>query len=980
MYGPQFGGVSPYTMGGGPSMFAAPPTDVSSFPGSFPGANTQRFGMGFGMAPLTASAAFAPGPISGAIGGGLLGGFGGAALGAGLGIAALPITTSISMTAMNMSAVGNILQSNRFLMGSGTGQMGASGGFSSSQIAGVASGVRNIAGQDAMASVGETRDIMNQLSSSGFLQSSKDVPDMMRKFGETMKALATMARAMQTSLSDALPAMMELRSAGFASPAMMGGMVTNMAAGQRGGVSMMQQMSAGSAAAQSAMMSGLSGPQAFMGGVQATQQLGVARQSGAITEEMFRGITMGTGRAEVGAAQMAQSAQQAAMGPLGLIVGAGRINMSQMGGASFGANLRGAEANLRSPDSIIKLLNRRDEAAGQILQDPMMNLGQIANSMAMEIPGNQQENRMLILQNVLQQSPIMARTISAMYDSRFSTEMQLKTYQRQNDEQMRVEDRRRELFGQVGFRKLLNRKMADLGFEQISSLTESAAAAGGGMFENIYRNITGGQREARGAAVHKAMAKILTGTFDEDFKVGDLGAAGSRYEVNTQTGFLGTGGKVSLASERGQKAVFGEIFKDDAAKDAAIDDLLKKTTMMTAMSDATPTQKLMAALGSGATQSRVAEIQSSYLAASQQAGSAGNVIEKIERMVSLPDSQRISNKEMALATVANEGRSSEILAGLRENAGNTEVIADKMDAALASFGSSIRVGVHGAGSFLFTSESNLAKEIAQDTELAPYMQDILSKYGEERAGEAAADENVLLTKVREKHGDAKAERLSGVLKSMRGDPKRSQQASKHLLTYSDNEKTFQTRTAFKNVAANITAGLRSVSGSASGSKLFKLLQDFATVSLTAGQTGKTKAVGDRSTLIVQEAIKAIQQGTPEEAAQAKELLTTAGMGALPAAIMESSRSGVSGGSAEMVDIVQKRMLSSLLGTAKDGQKLSAMGVGGSPQDQFNESLTRYIQGNTRLMSAMLSIAADNSPGRIKKALDLGSSLSKELGL
>ena len=389
-------------------------------PGTFPGQGAQRGAMGMAGAAAQGVGMGVPGQATAGIAGFMMGGPAGAAAGMAAGALGDHMTSTISMSVQNMNATSNMMQSQRFQFGRGQGMPGA-GAFGAQQIAGLAGGIESLGMRDVLTSVSEVREITSQLASMGVMQVARDVPEIMGRLGDTLKALRTIAVAAQTTLSEAVPIMGELRQAGVTSPGMAAGVVTRMAAGQRAGVSMGQQMQAFTAAGSQAIAMGMGGPGAGEAAAQTTRNLGRARQMGSLSEDDFQRLTMGTGRAEVGAGMMQAANMQAGQGPMAIVAG-GALGTRAIGGAPFGQFLNAAAGNLSDPNAMVALLNRSDEISSALASD-QFSMVRLARSMAETLPGNRDEMSMLVMQRRFGLSPFQARMQMQQFNDRHQLQM-----------------------------------------------------------------------------------------------------------------------------------------------------------------------------------------------------------------------------------------------------------------------------------------------------------------------------------------------------------------------------------------------------------------------------------------------------------------------------------------------------------------------------------------------------------------------------
>jgi hypothetical protein len=414
-------------------MISAPFTPIGPAfapPGTYPGSTLQRSTIGImgGVAQAAGIGAdvLAGGmPVAAGIGGFAAGGFGGAIAAAGpTALLAAPVYAmgrNLTMTAQNMSAVTNIMQSQRFMFGR-SGTAPTTGGFTGGQIAGVAGGIEEAGLRDANTTVVEARNIFNQLTQMGSFQAAKDVPEILQKFTESMKAIRQIAVSLQTTFTEATQIVGVVRGMGITSPGEIANIGRSLAVGQRGGVSAGQQLEAMAGASQTAMSMGFAGRGAAMGALQGVQDLGRARQLGIVSEQDFMTMTGGTGNAAVAMQQRTGVASNVSQSHLGLLYGAANITTGQMGSMRMGDMATMAAGNLSSPDAMVATLNRRDQITESLRTNPWA-MAEMSSSFARSMPGiDPREAQTMFLRNQ-GYSDVGARSYVKEYRSRDITSM-----------------------------------------------------------------------------------------------------------------------------------------------------------------------------------------------------------------------------------------------------------------------------------------------------------------------------------------------------------------------------------------------------------------------------------------------------------------------------------------------------------------------------------------------------------------------------
>jgi hypothetical protein len=358
----------------------------------------------------------------------------------------------------------------------------------------------------------------NQLSQMGLFQASKDVPDIMKTFAESVKAIRTIMVSAQTTMQEAMPIFAELRSIGF-TPGQAGAQVQGMAAGQRAGIPMMQQFQSGMASAQMAMSQGVGGAGAFEGGAGMARMMGIARQQGIMSQESFQRLTMGTGQASVFSQQVTAQTLQMAQGPAGMAFGAafGTGGSAALAGTrGFGQIIGAGAGNMRSPESLMGMLNRQDLVAEEILNDPLA-AAKFARSMSRELklPGGD-AGVQTVLQSVMGFQPVQAREMVKLLNAapRIEAVASINTFNQQHMERAQI--RARELRPDAIFKRMSFAAYRSLQLDDIAGSASGFFTGMGDAVQSSWNNFIGLEGGARGdEGTLAATAAIIRGGGDE---------------------------------------------------------------------------------------------------------------------------------------------------------------------------------------------------------------------------------------------------------------------------------------------------------------------------------------------------------------------------------------------------------------------------------------------------------------------------------
>lgn len=276
-------------MGGAPGL-ADPFTGVAR---AFRAGSGAAKGAGFGATMGHVGTAFRTGGVRagmGVLGGGLAAG---AAAAVPYWLAGQAISTvgeTIYSGAQDVQQVGQMAQQH---MGPAWGQVGGRrGGMRGrGQIRGMVNVLREMAGDDVMQDMESLKRLMDQAGQSGMLSGVQDVKQFRSKFRKIVDRTKVVAKALGTSLEEAMPLMSQMGKMGlWTARDIMGTTTATRAAGTAGTPHMMNTMQ--TAAQQSVQMGGSARTGALMGR-ELFRTMQAATRSGAISREQMFEFTGG---------------------------------------------------------------------------------------------------------------------------------------------------------------------------------------------------------------------------------------------------------------------------------------------------------------------------------------------------------------------------------------------------------------------------------------------------------------------------------------------------------------------------------------------------------------------------------------------------------------------------------------------------------------------------------------------------------------
>ncbi len=938
-------------------------------PGAFPGMGLQRSALGISGAAAQAGGQMIPGMATLGMAGFAMGGAPGAAAGMAVGAVGDFFTNTITQTVQNMNATTNMMQAQRFQFGAGTGALGPSGGFTSGQAGQIAGGIQNMGMQNVLSSVAEIREITSQLGNLGIFQTARDIPDIMGKLGETLKALRTIAVSAQTTLSGAMPIFAELRQAGFVQPGQMAGMVQNMAAGQRAGVSMTQQMQAGGQIAGMAMQAGLPGQGAFFGAVQATQNLSRARQRGVLSEEDFQRLTMGTGDASIAAIIQQQQTMRMAQGPAGIVAGgAGVMGAAGFGAAPFGTMMNIAAGNLADPSAMIDLLNRQDEVSGALASDQFAMV-RIADSMAesLALPTKDRtQARQIVLQRVGGLSAFQARMISQQFDARHELAIGQTMDDMMQAETSRIAQVAREFSPQAIMNKVGRGAFNALGGATVAEHIRLTMTGIGTDAEKFFRRVSGARSFVAGAGTEEAMAQLIAGAADisglrDIRRTGMMDTAGGLASALGFTGLGKRGGGI-LATERGRQVLMG-------AADAADVDVGKAVLQLR------EAQGMREAGRLGEEKQEMTDLIASVNRNVQFRTSTADVLTRFERLrKALPDAELEDLRFAAAASDADWG--GKMLVGISFGRLRLDDMAEKYQSSLkATRQALLRTGPPrgraqvGVPTGLSGDAADLGMKVMQDPELGKTFSQMARAFSE---GDAEKGLNLmsLLSKKVDKFGDEASEHIRSIAGIWGGQG--GQAKAKEFLdiaaTAESNKEKWELGTAAVAFASEIESGLASLPDELKGRmpKLVALTDDIRKSMSARSTTEFRRAHQNLVARVIAEADLAEGEEGFKRMQEIGVLLKATGMEVIGEALRELKPEelgvGRARGITKISDIALEKARGKLEGDIGAAQKLAAGDKG------FEGTLTEYINLNTKILAAALSG---------KKFSKIGAELSEE---
>ncbi len=254
-------------------------------------------------------------------------GIGAAGAGAGFGGAAMAGVAAGGAMALGLGAIGYM--GNQVMQGMQQGQQfnnqmrssysffnpaGTHGrGFSEGDIRSIGSSMRGMAGEGSLTELGPSFNELGRLAANmgrmGLADGVRNAKEFTEKFREMMKSVKTIAEDMGTTLEEAQKMMASMKGSGiFKNQAGVSNAIRG--ASVAGGLATTEVTSMMNAGSQISRMFGGTGRQGAMGGIRAIEQVGMAVQTGALSEEdiyQATGLTGAEGRQAMAQQQMMQT-------------------------------------------------------------------------------------------------------------------------------------------------------------------------------------------------------------------------------------------------------------------------------------------------------------------------------------------------------------------------------------------------------------------------------------------------------------------------------------------------------------------------------------------------------------------------------------------------------------------------------------------------------------------------------------------------
>jgi len=254
------------------------------------GAGAMGAGAGFGGAALTGAA----------VGGGMA-----------LGIGAISYMGNQVMQGMQQGQQFNQSMRNGYSFFNPGASHGR--GFSEGDIRSIGGNMRSMAGEGGLTELGPSFNELGRLASNmgrmGLADGVRNSKEFTEKFREMMKSVKAIAEDMGTTLEEAQKTMASMKGSGvFRNQAGVSGAIR--AASVSGGLATTEVTGMMNAGSQISRMFGGTGRQGAMGGIKAIEQVGIAQQVGALSEEdIFQatGQTGAEGRAAMAQQNMMQT-------------------------------------------------------------------------------------------------------------------------------------------------------------------------------------------------------------------------------------------------------------------------------------------------------------------------------------------------------------------------------------------------------------------------------------------------------------------------------------------------------------------------------------------------------------------------------------------------------------------------------------------------------------------------------------------------
>lgn len=490
------------------------------------GAPAAMLGMGLmGLDPLSM------GVRTGMAAGGAGMGFGGAALaGAGaaggmaIGIGAIGYMGNQVMQGMQQGQQFNNAMRSGYSFFNPSGQHGR--GFAEGDIRSIGSSMRGMAGEGGFSELGPSFNELGRMASNmgrmGLADGVRNAKEFTEKFREMMKSVKTIAEDMGTTLEEAQKMMASMKGSGiFKNQAGVSGAIRG--ASVAGGLATTEVTGMMNVGSQISRMFGGTGRQGAMGGIKAIEQVGMAVQTGALSEEdiyQATGLTGAEGRQAMAQQNMMQTGSflKSSKGRWLLASLAGKngqldqgsVNDFLTGGMSVNDTRNAAHRNLRGVGRANFIRNE-----GRLRGSVMEEFGGMAPAMAMmgwaQGKGidvhSMGDREMLFMQRQLgmgrDEMDSMMKMVRAMPEM-----MQHRRESRQEDSMVREHGLRAQNSGIEGVKRKLeaardkiNNEMQKVGQDILNSATDMVASWGNRLAGTYEEHIIGGVREAHRSAM-----------------------------------------------------------------------------------------------------------------------------------------------------------------------------------------------------------------------------------------------------------------------------------------------------------------------------------------------------------------------------------------------------------------------------------------------------------------------------------------------
>lgn len=531
---------------------------------NFGGYNTP--GQNEGMAARALSTSSAIGAPAAMLGLGMMGldplsmgvraGVGAAGAGAGFGSAAMVGAAAGGGMALGIGAISYM--GNQVMQGMQQGQQfnqsmrngysffnpsGTHGrGFSEGDIRSIGSGIRSQAGEGGLMELGPSFNELGRLASNmgrmGLADGVRNAKEFTEKFREMMKSVKTIAEDMGTTLEEAQKMMASMKGSGvFKNQAGVSGAIRS--ASVSGGLATTEVTGMMNVGSQISRMFGGTGKQGAMGGIKAIEQVGIAQQVGALSEEdiyQATGQTGAEGRAAMAQQNMMQTGSflksskgrwlMASLAGKNGELDRGSVNNFLTGGMGVNDTRNAAHKNLAGVGRANFIRNE-----GRLRGAVMEEFGGMAPAMAMMgwaqgkgIDVNSMGDReMLFMQRQLgmgrDEMDSMMKMVRKMPEM-----MQHRRESQQEDSAVREHGLRSQNSGIEGVKRKLeaardkvNNEMQKVGQDILNSATDAIASWGNRLAGTYEEHIIGGVREAQRAAMmggstgREASASLLGG-------------------------------------------------------------------------------------------------------------------------------------------------------------------------------------------------------------------------------------------------------------------------------------------------------------------------------------------------------------------------------------------------------------------------------------------------------------------------------------